>query len=71
MSRPQAFDPRPDRRLASLDCAVQVLQDEPELRRELVRVHRLEAYRTPVTAIDSQLQHSEPNTKLRLIPDKG
>ena len=71
MSRPQAFDPGPDGRLPTLDGAVQVFQDEPQLGRELVRVHRLEAYRTTVTAIESQLPRPDSNTQLRLIPDKG
>lgn len=71
MNRARAFDPGPDGRLAALDGTVEVSQDEPQLRRELVRVHCLEAYRTTVTAIESQLPPSDSNTKLRLIPDKG
>jgi hypothetical protein len=71
MDRPQTFDLAADRRFATLDRALEGLEDEPELRRELVRVHRSEAYRTTLTAIESQLRRSDSHRQLRLIPDNG
>jgi hypothetical protein len=67
----EVLDPRPDRRLSCLDCLVQRTKEEANLRRELVLVHRREAYLMDFAARRSQVLNLDLNSNLRPCRDKG